>query len=351
MSNMQHVIELLRTATTYAQVFGVLSGDAGMMKRELRRAYATLAKTVHPDFVSADQRSDATDAMQMLTILKKNAVAAIVGDRYDRPFAALGVATSEIRSSIDVYVVPETPQWIGDYSATYIARRKSDDVPVKLKIARTPKHNGSLEHEDQITRDLVKKKVPYVECPIDSFLILNGSMRLRVTVYLFDEEMLSLAEIRDRIGTALDPLDAAWIWRRIIGQVMAAHQGGLVHGAITPGHVLVHPATHDVRHIGWAQAVPPGRCIARPDAIWCAPEMLIDEPVDERSDIFMAGGTMLFLIDNQLRYLPRNIAATLKWATKKDPADRPRCGADLMDKLTADIRQEWGQHYRQLTLP
>jgi hypothetical protein len=77
--------------------------------------------------------------------------------------------------------------------------------------------------------------------------------------------------------------------------------------------------------------------------------MLAEEPVDERCDIYMAGMTMLSLVDEQ--HLPDSITAILRWATSKDPDRRPQDGRELLDRLTTAIRREWGKQYRQLNLP
>lgn len=337
-------------AHTFPQVFGeIMPGDMDDMKKRLRRTFAALAHHMHPDKVSADLKPSATEAIQLLTRLRDDANKALENGTYNKPFTPLSVEITELVSAKKVYFVPDSPAWTGDYSGVYVATQKGDGAKVRIKIAKKPTFNGILEHEERVVRKLMENHVPFVDPVIDSFLIADGSKRLRATVYPFREEMLSLAEIRTRMDGPLDARDAAWIWRRVAGQVLAAKQGGFVHGAITPDHVLVHPVSHSARHIGWAQATKPNTCVMRPNLEWCAPEMLADEPVNIRCDIYMAGKTMLYLVEK--RFLPDNIKAVLLWATDDDPSERPHSGRLFMDVLTSEIRKEWGRQYRQLRLP
>jgi Lipopolysaccharide kinase (Kdo/WaaP) family len=52
----------------------------------------------------------------------------------------------------------------------------------------------------------------------------------------------SLAEVRAAFPAGVDPRDAAWMWRRLLVAIGAAHRAGVIHGAVLPEHVLIHPA-------------------------------------------------------------------------------------------------------------
>jgi hypothetical protein len=54
----------------------------------------------------------------------------------------------------------------------------------------------------------------------------------------------SLAVVRTAFPAGIDPRDAAWIWRRLLDAVGAAHRAGVIHGAVLPEHVMIHPAEH-----------------------------------------------------------------------------------------------------------
>jgi len=54
----------------------------------------------------------------------------------------------------------------------------------------------------------------------------------------------SLAEVRSAFPAGVDPRDAAWMWRRLLVAAGAAHRAGVIHGAVLPEHVMIHPAEH-----------------------------------------------------------------------------------------------------------
>lgn len=47
---------------------------------------------------------------------------------------------------------------------------------------------------------------------------------------------------------------AVWMWRRILELLSFVHANGIVHGALTPDHLLVHARDHGVMPIGWSSA-------------------------------------------------------------------------------------------------
>jgi len=66
----------------------------------------------------------------------------------------------------------------------------------------------------------------------------------------------SLAEVRSAFPAGVDPRDAAWMWRRLLVAIGAAHRAGMIHGAVLPEHVLIHPAEHGLVLVDWCYSVP-----------------------------------------------------------------------------------------------
>jgi hypothetical protein len=52
----------------------------------------------------------------------------------------------------------------------------------------------------------------------------------------------------------VDPRAAVWLWKRVLDVLGWIHQGGWVHGAIVPAHLLIHPRDHGVVLVGWSNA-------------------------------------------------------------------------------------------------
>ena len=65
----------------------------------------------------------------------------------------------------------------------------------------------------------------------------------------------SLADVRAAFPAGVDPRDAAWMWRRLLVAIGAAHRAGVIHGAVLPEHVLIHPAVHGLVLVDWCYSV------------------------------------------------------------------------------------------------
>ena len=45
------------------------------------------------------------------------------------------------------------------------------------------------------------------------------------------------------------------MWRRLLVAIGAAHRAGVIHGAVLPEHVLIHPAEHGLVLVDWCYSV------------------------------------------------------------------------------------------------
>ena len=73
---------------------------------------------------------------------------------------------------------------------------------------------------------------------------------------------------------------------------------GLVHGAVTPGHVLIQAEDHGLRLIGWGHSVRDGQCIRTGPASyagWYPPEVRRREPATPATDIYLAARCLVYL--------------------------------------------------------
>jgi serine/threonine protein kinase len=53
----------------------------------------------------------------------------------------------------------------------------------------------------------------------------------------------------------VDPHVAAWVFKRVLEILHWSHQSGVLHGAVLPPHILIHPRDHGAMLIGWSSAV------------------------------------------------------------------------------------------------
>jgi hypothetical protein len=75
----------------------------------------------------------------------------------------------------------------------------------------------------------------------------------------------SLAEVRAPFPAGVDSRDAASMWRRLLVAIGAAHRAGVIHGAVLPEHVLIHPSDHGLVLLGSRAGRPgPGHRAALP---------------------------------------------------------------------------------------
>ena len=68
------------------------------------------------------------------------------------------------------------------------------------------------------------------------------------------DELYSLEEVRAAYPAGIDARDMAWMWRRLLTVLGFVHEQRLVHGCVTPDHVLIEPREHKLVLIGWCGA-------------------------------------------------------------------------------------------------
>src|SRR5690606_6533500 len=105
--------------------------------------------------------------------------------------------------------------------------------------------------------------------------------------------------------------DAAWMWRRLLVGIGFAHRTGVLHGAVLPDHVMIHPEDHGLVLVGWCHSVtapdghdgawPSGRVPAMVDryADMYPPEVPQRLPASPATDVFMATRCMTRLMGDR----------------------------------------------------
>ncbi len=377
----EQVSAQLRQATSFVAVFGALP-DTGVpqKKRVLRAQFTKLAFMVHPDHAPRDGAKQAAEAFEFLSELRQKAEAAIENGTYAKAFGPSGMSAKkaddyfEIRSSVQAYRLAKAPLAQGDFSVLYKGSGAADPGGfVVAKIASAPADNAWLEREAQVLarfRDAkaddpmlgVRKFVPEL---LDTFLIEGEKRtRFRVLVTRFVPGLVSVAEIIDAYPGGLVPADAVWICRRIIAQVMAAEMAGAVHSALVPDHILIDPISHEPLHTGWAHSLDrPHETGSRITHVldryhdWYPPEVFEKKPPDVRTDLYMAGKTMIKLLGGDVKRntlpsaVPDSVARIVRAAVESSPARRPQSGRAYFDEFTRVVRAEWGTQYRPLMMP
>jgi hypothetical protein len=113
------------------------------------------------------------------------------------------------------------------------------------------------------------------------------------------EGWYTLEEVNARFPV-LDPRDMAWMLRRLMVVLGLAHELDIVHGAVLPSHILIHPEKHGLTLIDWCYSkIGKDRVLTETSekyARWYPGEVQDELPVAAGTDIHMAAKTMMWLI-------------------------------------------------------
>jgi hypothetical protein len=250
-----------------AACFGELAAD---------RDYREWAKLVHPDAVGAKEKAAATAAFARLA----------------RLYA--GRETTELRTPQAVYRVGAIVALgdLADLSAV-------DGDRALLKVPRSPGDNDLMEAEagalKTLWRDGDPTYRPYAPRLLESF-VHEDAARVRRRVNLV--ERLNGFVPLSRIRRAIDPRDAAWMWRRLLTGLGWAHRAGVVHGAVVEEHVLIHPGEHGLALVDWCYSGT--RPVAVVEGADYPPEVRRDKQASPATDIYMATGSMTRLVGDRM---------------------------------------------------
>ncbi|MGX7671600.1 molecular chaperone DnaJ [Plantactinospora sp. DSM 117369] len=283
--------------------------------------YRRLVKILHPDVAPAGRTATATAALARLATLWA-ATSAVIRTRRHRWSVGAEFASGDVGTLREVtdgslrglLKLPRDPA-DGD-----LARAEIDALD---RLARCGEHRfrayaprllDTVTHDDPATG--VRRTGPVLE-RLDGFV--------------------SLAEVARRYPDGVDPRDAAWMWRRLLVGLGWAHRAGLVHGAVLPEHVLIHPAEHGLALVDWCYSVPPGQripaLVARHRDSY-PPEVPGRRPATPATDLYAAAELMARLIGPRLPTALRRFAdgCRLERPTMR-PDDAWRLLAELDDLL------------------
>jgi hypothetical protein len=289
---LSNLLNLLRSASGPADVFGALTGD---QMAALRRRYRELVSIAHPDHnqSSIDVATEACKQLQEWFALAQRQIAQGV----------YGLAPRISASTKLHQYLGYAPPIQGDLCDLFPAEAGSD--PVLLKVARLARNNDLLLAEAQALRkidraldgQLTRAHFPTL---VEHFLLRTAAGDQRHTNVLRAEAgYVSLAEVVSAYPNGLAPADAAWMFNRILTALGIANSLGIVHGAVVPAHVLVRPDDHNGMLIDWCYSVPIGeplKAISPPYAADYPPEVRAKQPATPATDLYMAARCMTRLL-------------------------------------------------------
>jgi serine/threonine protein kinase len=170
-----------------------------------------------------------------------------------------------------------------------------------LKLPRSPKNNDLIENEVKILK-MLKEGVSerfqmFHPKTVDSFIHkdqTSGKQRRAIVTNALPK-FVSLREVLDAYPEGIHPRHVAWITRRLWVALDTAHKAGVVHGAVFPENIMIHPEDHGLVLINWSYAQPHGSRLKAvvpkyQDDGWYGTSL--DKDLDHRIDAKLAARTM-----------------------------------------------------------
>ncbi|MFZ1404673.1 MAG: molecular chaperone DnaJ, partial [Anaerolineae bacterium] len=276
------------------------------------------------------------------------------------PAAPLIAATSRLH-----HYRGDQPPLSGDLCDLYPAL--ADGAPVLLKVARQPSNHDLLRVEAatlaRLARELDGQPLrAHFPTLIEHFLLRadDGSQR-HVNVLRQEVGYVTLAAVQGAFPGGLSLADAAWMFNRILAALGVIHGLGLVHGALTPAHVLVRPADHNGLLLDWCYCVPMGqpiKAISPAYAADYAPEVAARQPATPATDLFMAARCLLHLLGGQNNpddlpvSVPPAVCALLRACLIPSPQRRVSAAWELFDDFQDILQQTYGPRtFRPFHMP
>jgi serine/threonine protein kinase len=369
-AELERVAHMIEQAETPEDVFGDLKGTADQMTRQAQKIFRRLSMVVHPDRNRGDKV--AADAFKKLHDLWEAAGRKIENGTYGDRAAGTGEQVT-VHTRKRAYTVGGQVSH-GDICSLYSCHYQEggDQTPGIFKVARDPRNNGLVQNEARILKVLHvdgehERFRSFVPELVDSFGYRDGgsSVIRQANVLSWLEGFYSLKEVMAHYPKGVDPRDMAWMWRRLLVALGFAHVNGVVHGAVLPTHVLIHPEKHGLVLVDWSYAVHNPETsgervrVASADYEQCyPPEVKAGEVPTPALDIYMGARCMVYLLGgdpvtgNLSTTVSRPIRAFFRGCTPPGPKQRPSDAWGLKEEFDELIERLWGRRrYRPFAIP
>lgn len=343
-------LTVLRNAICPEDIFGTDPYDVADQFR-------IWSKLVHPDLHGGHR--DAEEAFKILGELYVVADAKIESGVYGKRTALPKEVT--IKSGKITYVLTDKLA-SGDLSELYVGYQSHLSVGLRyaVKVVRNPRNNDLMKNEADVLREIHDgpvgklKVIQHVPLLVDTFELLDGKTR-RVNILDYLAGFYTLRQVMDAYPDGLDPRDAAWMFNRLLAALLAGHQAGYVHGAVTPENFLVRPKDHGGVLVGWSHAVKvktPLRAISGPREAY-PKDALEKKPTDFGVDLHMAAGIFFNLVPIRVGRvgLPARLTGLMR-ACRLGKAHRSKDVYELHTDFAEVLKALYGpKKFRKFVMP
>jgi hypothetical protein len=349
----------LAQAKTPEDVFGDLKGNRAEQAAALKQVYHHLARVTHPDvFSAAEDQPIAQLTFTRLSQWFAFAEEKINQGEYGKKPGSVDHTAAYLRSSKHEYVVAgsSTEQEIyQSYPCSY--QQGSQTIQAVLKIVRHPQDNDLAQNEAAVLQTLTSgtaadRYLPYLPHLEDSFIYSESGVERFANVFAETSGWFSLEQVRQAYPAGIDPKDMAWMWRRLLVALGFAHLNEILHGAVLPVNVLIHPAQHGLMLVNWAYAVRAPQTIQVVTAgyeAWYPLEVIRSEQPLPATDIDLAAKCMIYLLGGSPTRrtfpptVPGPIQGFLKGCTLPGKNARPQDAWALMEEFDELLEKLYGE--------
>lgn len=197
-----------------------------------------------------------------------------------------------------------------------------------LKLPRSVRDNDLVQAEAQALKKVWasgKRRTAYFPRLEDAFKHRDPATHVdrQALVTRRLDGFVTLDDVKRAYPEGLDARDLAWIWRRGLAALTLLCELEVVHGALTPQHVLIHPAEHGVQLCGFTSTVMAGgtiKVLGGPRRFY-PPEVLAKEPATTATDLYTFHRTMQALLRHDA---PRQFFAFVRGVCFDRPEVRPQ---------------------------
>jgi serine/threonine protein kinase len=289
----------LQAAVGYRDVFP--EKDSVKMKT----VYRMLARIVHPDRVDIDRRDMAAELFAKLESFYREAQGTHTRLGTSQSSTATGLSTTTRQFS----VTTQETKWC-DIATCYRATASSVNGAKQesfVKLARQRVDNDLMAAEANALELLWSgdpKRAMFFPKLIETFGVRTPAQQVRANALEWLDGFVNLERVRAAYPGGIDPLDMAWMWRRILWALDYAHGKHLVHGAVFPQNILIHPSQHGVILADWCYSslkrgaiYLPLKAIVAVRRDWYPSEVLAKQPATPSLDIVLAARSMVYLMN------------------------------------------------------
>jgi len=354
--DLEIVYEQIMGAVSAEDVFP-LSDSAGDLSVVLDEEFERLHKITDPEaWSNPGDREAAFDANEKLKALYAKAKERIGAGTY-----GLGGLTQFSTRGLRSFETDKRKYFIGnqiaegDLSTVFEGYCEVGDESageVIIKVINDPEDNDLAQNEIRILQTLHEvrarqwKHIPFL---LDVF---DTEGRTGIILRKFDGP--TLAEVRKHrlYRDGVFKKHMVWMLNRSLSAIGFAHFLGIVHGNITPDHLIVRPKDHNLCIIDWSYAAfkpnQTGDSFKAFTEIYSPPEVSDERLPIPASDIYSLGKVMIWILGGNPKTnemsddVEEKLQRLLRYMVMESPLQRPQDAWKLHPQLIRVIEDLWG---------